>query len=69
MTIIDAHPAIVDPEKLAITAAAAAINDRSDTVAPAMNMKRSGRAENEVIPSHANESILRRGYFDSPATR
>jgi hypothetical protein len=41
----------------------------SDTNMPRNEITRSGKAVNEVTPSNASASILRNGYFDSPANR
>ena len=35
---------------------------------PICVMRRMGRAESEVTPSHANDAMRRHGYFDTPAS-
>ena len=41
----------------------------SETSTPSIAIKRKGNAVNYVTPSAASASILRNGYFDSPANR
>ena len=41
-------------------------NDSADTMNPKLSARRNGAVENEMMPSRANESILRNGNFDFP---
>ena len=69
LTSREVHPGNVWPLKCAISAQAMTANEMTMKRTPSRRMRRSGRTENEVMPSQANPNMRLSGYFDSPAKR
>jgi hypothetical protein len=51
------------------SAHAATLKLPTETSTPMVVISRSGADENDVTPYQTNDSILRSGYWDSPANR